>query len=53
MGREEFTIHAREVAGKARDLPEFHQPENRTVALSIERWLDRYSKEHTDSSLRS
>ncbi|MFI0265604.1 hypothetical protein [Streptomyces luteogriseus] len=51
-GRDEFKIHARDAAGKARDFPEFYAPENRRVQQAIEGWLTRYSAEHTNPSLR-
>lgn len=52
-GREEFTLYARSVAGNARKLPDFYALENRGVQAAIERWLSRYSAEHTHESLRS
>lgn len=51
-GRDEFTIWARSVAGKARDFKEFYASENRAVARQIEMWLTRYSAEHTHPDLR-
>lgn len=51
-GRDEFTIYARDAAGKARDFPEFYAPENRRIQQAIEGWLTRYSAEHTDPSLK-
>jgi hypothetical protein len=52
-GRDEFTLYARSVAGDARNLSEFYAPENRSVAEAIERWLTRYSAEHTHPDLRN
>jgi hypothetical protein len=52
-GRDEFTVYARDAAGKARDFLEFYYPVNREVRNAIERWLIRYSEAHTHPDLRS
>lgn len=51
-GRAEFTVYARDAAGKARDFKEFYAPGNRGVAQAVERWLVRYSEAQTHPDLR-
>lgn len=52
-GDAEHVYYSRDVAGMIRDYPEFYTREERDYAMSVERWLTRYSAAHTHESLRS
>jgi hypothetical protein len=51
-GSEDHVTYARFLAGKVRDYAPFYTRKERDYALSVERWLIRYSAEHTHPSLR-
>lgn len=51
-GHDEFTVYARDVAGRARNFPEFYTPASRAIQWAIEQWLTQYSAAHTHPDLR-
>lgn len=52
-GSAEHVYYSRTVAGFVRDYAEFYTSAERLYALSVERWLTKYSLEHTHPDLRT
>lgn len=52
-GSAEHVYYSRDVAGFVRNYDEFYTAAERSYAMALERWLTRYSLEHTHADLRS